>query len=1202
MKQLRNLFPPVIGSLLAVRHRRKNQKAGRASKTLFAIWLTALACALICAQIASASVTGSISGIVEDPKGAVIPGATVTAVNTETGVKSTTTTDASGFYSFPELPLGNYEVIIGQTGFKQYEQTGLVINVDTALRVDATLPVGEVTQAVTVSSTAVHVETTSTQLGQVITGSQMTTVPLNGRSYTDLLALQPGVAPQASGEYVTYTNSGSPVSGDLSGGGLSINGQRETANGFTVNGADVNEGVYQYTSIIPNLDSIAEFRILTGNFDAEYGNYGGGQIMVVTKSGTNEFKGELFEFLRNDDFDARNYFSPTRGSFKQNQFGGTAGGAVRRDKAFFFADYQGTRNVVGQNSGDILVPSQAERGGDFSAEANSFYTVQNGQITPYTVGGTFWANTLFQELGYPVTANEPYYMPGCTSASQCVFPNAVIPRSAFSSPAQHLLQYIPLPNAGPYFSTSAYNETLRDDKGGARFDENTRWGMLSAYYMLDDFNLVSPYATSSLPGFSSQNAGRAQLVELGDTKTFGSSTLNDFHISYMRNAILQNAPISGQGLGPTFSSLGFVEGFNTLGLGPVASNYEGVPPIGLNEFSFGTSSAVTRQIDNLYQVEDGYSKVIGTHSLKFGGGFHYDQSGLLWPNLTSDGDFGFSGTETGSDFADFLIGAPSYFAQGAPNGFPNRAHYLGLYGQDSWRARPNLTFNYGLRWDVIQFWYSPKNEVDAMIPGEQSIVFPGAPTGLVFPGDPGVPRTIAPTGYHNFAPRLGLAYSPSISSGTLGKITGGPGKSSIRLGYGIFYTQIEDLNLQVETDYPFGLYYVAPVPPLFATPYVDRATGKSEGQRFPVAFPPPPSRSHPDNNVNWAQFEPISSNPVIYGGDRIPYTEEYSLSVQRQFGSNTLLTLTYAGAEGHRLIVSLESNPGIPALCLSVSQPSEVMPGRPTCGPFGENGVYYPVTGGVINSTRAPFGPLFGANDYYTTIGNSNYNALESTLSHRSGRTDFLLGYTYSKSIDNGSGIVDHLYPFNHNATRGLSAFDITNNFVGSYSYILPFDKLCGQCSIAQGWQLSGITRFASGFPVTMNEQDDHSLLGTGAAGIGGDVDVPNFTPGNLEFNNPRKGDPYFNTSLFSPEQIGQFGNSKPRFFHGPGENNFDMALLKTFRLPESKSLEFRAEFFNVFNHTQFSLPSGNINSGTFGFVTQAQAARIGQLGLKLSF
>jgi hypothetical protein len=274
-------------------------------------------------------------------------------------------------------------MLIGKPGFSHYQQTGLVINVNSALRVDATLQVGAVTEQVKVLSAALHVETTSTQQGEVITGTHMTSLPLNGRSYTDLLALQPGVAPLASGEYITYSNSANPVSGSLNAGGLSINGQRETANGFMVNGADVNESIYQQTSIIPNLDSIAEFRILTSNFSAEYGNYGGGQIMVATKSGTNQFHGDAFEFLRNDVLDARNFFSPTRGSFKQNQFGGTLGGPIRHDKAFFFVDYQGTRQILGEATGNILVPSAADRTGDLSDRASSFYTVSsNGQINP----------------------------------------------------------------------------------------------------------------------------------------------------------------------------------------------------------------------------------------------------------------------------------------------------------------------------------------------------------------------------------------------------------------------------------------------------------------------------------------------------------------------------------------------------------------------------------------------------------------------------------------------------------------------------------------------------------------------------------------------------------------------------------------------------------------------------------------------------
>jgi hypothetical protein len=281
------------------------------------------------------------------------------------------------------------------------------------------------------------------------------------------------------------------------------------------------------------------------------------------------------------------------------------------------------------------------------------------------------------------------------------------------------LQYIPKPNNGPFFTSSAYNETLRDDKGGIRTDVNTRFGMVSGYYMLDDFTLVNPYATSSIPGFADQTAGRAQLAVLSYTKSFGASAINEFRLSFMRNSVFQNEPVPGQGVGPSLSSLGFVVGANTLGIVPVDPQYEGVPPIGLNEFGFGVTGQVTSTLDTISQVQDNYSKVTGTHTLKFGANFHYDEANLNFPNAEGDGAFSFAGTETGSDFADFLIGAPTSFTQGTPEFGPTRMHYIGLYAQDSWRARRNLTFNYGLRWDVSSFPYADNNEIATLIYGEQ---------------------------------------------------------------------------------------------------------------------------------------------------------------------------------------------------------------------------------------------------------------------------------------------------------------------------------------------------------------------------------------------------------------------------------------------------------------------------------------------------
>ncbi len=1141
------------------------------------------------------SVGGSISGLVTDPSGAVIIGAEVLALDTATGIKSPNKTDSAGFYSFPSLPIGPYEIQVRQTGFKEFRATGLVIDANTALRVDATLQVGTVTEEVSVSATAVQVETTNTQMGEVIGTNKMELVPLNGRSYTDLLALQPGVVPQSSGVY-----SGNKVSGDLNPGNLSVSGQRESANGFMVNGGNVQEGLKMGTAIIPNLNSIAEFRILTNNADAEYGNYSGGLVNAVTKSGTNRLHGDGFDFMRNYNMDSRNFYSPTRGTLHRNQFGGTIGGPIRHDKLFFFGDFQGSRQVTGVDSGLIAVPSTADKSGNLSDVAS--------QLTG-TVTGQYWANQLSQKLGYPVAVDEPYYTSGCTSSANCVFPNAQIPQKVWSTPAPNLLKYFPDPNAGTSFTTSAFDNTLRDNKWSSRIDANTRLGLVSGYYFFDQYNVLNPYYVS-LPGFSVSNVGRAQNLNLGVTKSLGPNAVNEFRLNYVRN-VYGTTPIGGIGI--KLSDLGFVEGPGTLGIIPqMPPQYEGMPYTSFNSFSMGTPEGFSIIYNNTYQVLDNFSKVIGTHTLKFGGAAHYDQI-TNKEYGESEGTFAFNGAETGVDFADFLLGAPSGFNQGVQIPFHTRTKYYGLYAQDSWRARPNLTLNYGLRWESSTPFYEAFNQMEALVYGEQSVVFPGSPKGWVFPGDPGIPTTIAPTRYNNFSPRIGLAYSPNASGGFGEKLLGGAGKTSIRAAFGIYYTAFEDGEMfYAEGDAPFGFFYSAIAPPLFATPYIDRQTGFVEGQRFPVIFPPAnASAQHPDNNVDWASFEPISSSPVLGTDARLPYAEHYNLSVQRQFGSDTILSLSYVGTQSHRLLGAVASNVGNPALCLSVSKSSQVMPGTGTCGPNGENSIYYPVTGGVINGTRSPFGNDFGSNDYYNTMANSNYNALEASLRHTSGRSEFLAGYTFSKVLANasswGSGN-EIINPINPQISKALAAFDVTHNFVVSYGYQIPFDKLWRPNRLTNGWVISGITRFSTGLPILLQEADDHSLLGTGGCTSSNGAEEPNFLGGALAGSDPRlanrsaKTNPYFNKSLFTKESIGQLGTANRRFFHGPGLNNWDLALMKDLRLTESKKLEFRAEFFNVFNHAQFGRPSGNILSSNFGFVTSANAPRIGQLALKFYF
>ena len=629
---------------------------------------------------------------------------------------------------------------------------------------------------------------------------------------------------------------------------MSIHGQRESANGFLVNGGDVQEHMNGGTSIVPNLDSIAEFRVLTNNFDAEYGNYNGGIVNVVTKSGSDQLHGNGFEFFRNTALDARNFFAPDRALFKQNQPGGTLGGALRKGRLFFFTDYQGTRTTQGIETGVISVPSTAQRSGNLADIADSLTGTVNGQ---------YWADLLSRRLGYRVVPGERYYTPGCANSSACVLPNAAIPLTAWSNPARQLLQYIPKPNAGnAAFSTSAQNQTVRDNKGSGRLDANTRMGLLSGYYFLDDYSRDDPYPVqqggASVPGFDALTLGRAQLASFGATKVLSPTFVNEFHFGYTRNRSQVGLPNGGEKV--SVASQGFVTGAGTPGIVVQAPQFEGVENVAFNSFVMGVTTTGVNQTNGTWHWSDSLSKVIGKHSLRLGGQFHYDQVNID-PNAQFNGTFSFTGTETGSDFADFLLGIPSGYIQAAGAPFYLRNKYAGVFAQDSWRARSDLTINYGMRWDMIMPWYEKYNQIQTIVPGQQSVVYPGAPEGLVFPGDADIPSTLSPTRYANFSPRIGVAYAPSFHTGAL-KAIFGENQSSVRAGYGIFKTAFQGLSGGIMFSIPpYGENYLSPAPPLFDQPFVTAADGTDNGQKFPkVPAPLDASAKKPYPNVDWRCF------------------------------------------------------------------------------------------------------------------------------------------------------------------------------------------------------------------------------------------------------------------------------------------------------------------------------------------------------------
>ncbi len=641
---------------------------------------------------------------------------------------------------------------------------------------------------------------------------------------------------------------------------------------------------------------------------------------------------------------------------------------------------------------------------------------------------------------------------------------------------------------------------------------------------------------------------------------------------------------------------------------------------------------------------------------QFGVQYHYNQNEENLSNVANGNFFfgtGLNGgtSETGNDFVDFLLGAPSSFIQGQSYPSYGRNFYFGLFAQDSWRVKSNLTFNYGLRYDVSAPWHEKFNEIQTLIPGEQSVVIPGSPTGWVFPGDPGVPKTLAPTRWNKFAPRLGLAYSFGDHEGTLGKILGKPGTTSIRVGWGMFFTTFEgatDYN-QIG-DAPFG-NYTGQSSSTFAAPFTNRASGTSITNLFPA--PPPvkgfsaknPASGPPYDTLAefFTAFGTIGSSPAIFPHNQVPYAENYEVSIQRQVTPSDLVTVSYVGTQGHKLMTSMSANPGNPAACQAINT-AFGNPVTPVCAGGGENSIYLLPDNSSVLGTRAPFSgtvlPVgtsigaspcapgangqacvlpngqtaiipFGNDSYFIAAAYSSYNSAQINWRHTAKRLQVLLGYTFSKSLDNSSGYGEQVNPINPRITRGLSAFDSTHNFVISYSYNLPFDKLDGPKKLTNGWQISGITRFATGLPVTIVDNSDRSLLGTAFGGpITLDVDTPNRV-GPLNITDPRKTHGfYFSSAAFGPAAIGQMGTASRRFFHGPGINNWDMALLKSTQLTERVNLQFRAELYNVFNHAQFLTPNGIItynsmdqpNPNNMGRVPGTTLGRVGQLSLKLNF
>jgi hypothetical protein len=1166
----------------------------RAYRYLCLCWLV-----LVGTSSVWADVTGSIQGYVRDSSGAVVNGAHVKVTNTSTNLTQDATTDEQGAYTFLALPPGKYNITATSTGFQQSILQNVNLDVNDRLRFDFVLKVGSVQQVAEVEANAVQVQTSSTELGTTIESSQLLAMPLNGRSYLDLLLVNPGVSP-------VNTNGGysdrSPASGLYSSSGnVSTDGQPEWANAFLVNGAEVNETKNMGAGLIPNADSVAEFRLLTNSFSAEYGKFTGAVMNTVTKSGTNHFHGTLFEFYRNQGMDATNYFDTTKAELKQHQFGGVFGGPIWKDRLFFFTDYQQTRRVAGASTGNVQVMSNDERNGVFPDD--KLTGVVQGDSWAATLmsrgGGTIVSGTPYNQLGTPVTTTE------LNNAGQVVsVPGHDL--SGYIDPVTKLtMGFIPAANSanGFFYSDSSHGGKIIDTNMSQRIDFiNQATGDWAFYYHYDDATATEPIYQQSyqgvgnLPGFPITVPSRNQLFAMSNTKTFGTTSVNVVRLQFFRTAVRTAQPSASSTISG-YDKYGFNTDPTTGGL--INTGTPGypssVPMFLFQNFAIGNNWLNLYQPNTTYGIGDTFSKTMGNHSLSFGGELKYyrlNARNECGPN----GYFQFAGGETGTDVSDYFIGAPQSFVQCSIQLLDNRTRYGALFAADTWKATARLTLNLGLRWDVARPWSDVYGRLTTPVPGLQSTKFPNSPAGNVVPGDPGVPSTISPTRWNNFGPRIGLAYAPT------GGIWG-ENKTSIRAAYGVYYLGAADNgNFGIIGDAPWGLYWASPQPTEFASPYITRATGVSQGQHFPFTFP---TGSGPFPNFKFGSLMPLYV-PGYYYKNKTQMAEHYNVTIQRQLDANTVLTVAYVGTQGHHIQRGEDILWGDAALCQSITG----------CGPNGEGGVYvqngqtyYGTFTGLIDNqtisqgyTNSAGGPVvaFASATWIQNSGNSNYNSLQVSAERRARDLTFLASYTYAKSLDSYSAKFD---PRDPSRNYGPSTFDMRHNLVLSYNWDIPFSRVLGVRRITTGWHLTGISRFNTGTPVSLQSGGDWAMTNIG-------LDYPTQISA-IQKSNPRGPNHiYFNASAFASglscgyEVCGVTGSAKQYGLHGPGTINTDLGLEKDTKITESTAVNVRFEMFNVFNHTNFLSSGivGNANSSQFGQATTAAPGRIGQISAKFIF
>jgi Carboxypeptidase regulatory-like domain len=1133
----------------------------RSAKVFLAL-LSVLSVTFLTQKAVAQNVYAAVHGTVTDSTGAVVANATVEILNTSTNISSKVTTDNKGNYRFQQLQIGGpYTITIQAQNFQQFKSTGLTLNLNDDRAVDAVLQVGSGATTVQVQAATVQVETSDTQLKTELTSQDINSLPSISRDVSQLEKTAPGVV-EAADRFGTF----------------SANGSQTTTNSFLLDGTDINDAPLQTQGITVNPDAISELNIIVSTLNPEFSRNSGAILNEVTKSGTNSFHGNGFEYYRDTFLNNGDYFSlpGQRPPFHQNLYGGTLGGPVLKDKLFFFVAYQGYRNRTGG-------------------------TQNTPVFSPDQVSGNFG------DAGALSTNPIPYSINGCVADGNntwaSCFPNGLsVSPSQFDPVAGNLLnKFVPAANTTidgtPYYSFSTANSG-GGDQGVIRADfhlsqNDEIWS--SAVFESDPSMETLPFTGATLPGFAEVDAAHVKIFNASYTHVFNTSTLNEFRVAYFRFNYAAVEPAT-----PVAPS---AYGFQITPQNTAAQSVPLLPVAGYFTLGFSNNGPQPRKDSNLSFV-DNFSKTIGAHSTKFGA--HITQYRVSNPfYFDNNGAYSFEGGgpySSGDPAIDFTLGVPDSYGQFSGGFIDAGAYETYLYAQDNWKMSPSFTFNYGLGWDAEEPFQNSQFggvAVTCFVGGSaQSKVYPTAPAGLLYPGDPGCNKAGGPTiKYKHFAPRIGFAWSPDSGPTFL---TGGHQDFVVRAGFGLYYNRDqEEGSLQNLETPPFTLFSQGAssvgLQPGLANPFADVA-GRGAGTN-PYPFTPP-KPGQPVDFIAGGYFPAELNNFDVH--NTVPVVYNFNLNIQRSLPGEMVMTLGYVGSLGHHLVTTYDANPMTSAGHAACLADPDCIANRSI-----QRLIYPSHATDPLEIDDSGLGYYLGVGTQ-ATLGNSNYNSFQAQLQKaQTHGLSFTLAYTYSHGLDNASGLessgfnglgTNYIPGFGY-LSYGDSDYDARHRFVGTYVYEIPILQSMKDNFIMReflgGWHVSGVTALQKGFPITILDTGGYNSLWCDGFNYYSCPDTAVTSTFKIKTLNPRSGQ-WFDPSVFSQEPIGTFGNVKRNFFHGPGFNYTNLGIYKDFPLGAEKSryIEIRLDSFNTFNHPNFAppgspgVPGANFGAGTSPLAT----------------